>query len=1213
VLEFVRALVGAVGDDNRGQVLAPAASVVASLLEETEHLSASAEVLDALLSPLLPSRREEEPRAHEVAVAVLRAARGPEVHTGILGFVLDALQGGRLSAASELRPHAHELVLALCEACPEAATPALPTVAEDLGKEDPGRRLRAVELLGALLAAPGAPLLSAAPETLPPLLGRARDASAEVRAAVVRSAGAALAEVPGGAVQDQLLEALRGRLTDPDDAVRLAAVRALLSPAAAAALARAPGGPAALSALTERLRDVRPAIRAEAFRGLAAAFRDAAAAGAPGPLARLPGLLAGRLCGDPELRGSSATEGILSGDAILPPGTPPDAAARAWADVHRASDPADRRALEHVLALKGNVREHGARLIALRRQLRDARRGDLGPALASQGQGPGADAAQQQAVRRAQEGLARCVKSLARLVHADAGRAEAALQRLADHKDNALFASLGKLCRGELDAAGARAAAADVLQRFGGSRAPGAEPVRALCAWMAPGPVPPAAVGSLAALAARGTPGAAGLLVALAQAAPATVAPHLPALLRAAAPPEGEPPAAGAAEGCLRAAAAVARADPAAGAAALAGDGVGPPLRRLCQRGAAKEAKFAARFLALSAGGDAEAARGLLDGAVSRALLESGKPRPDVPALRAALECVGAVGPLFPSLVEERLGDLAEAVAENVLRMPAEALEPARGRRAPDPAPAGDGAPGPAAATKGAALKALTRCLTPGAGRGEGPAPGHAPAPAGQLTQGSPRLAEALRGTLVPALEEASDPTVEGPGVPGGAGGGHVRLQAFKCLHRVVRAMDVRAPHSALVALALCLQDPLAPVRQAALAHLSDSLAFTTRHAALGGDWETLYALPAARTAACLGLSACDPVEEHRAAAAAALAAFAQSRRQAAHAAAQGPGAGDGAARLAPDNALPYAVALLVRHPDCPPVEAHALSRSLPGAGEVAPFVEMLGSVLVPLLAPAPGVPAAGALPLVVKVLRAVKHARWVPESPEDDEAGLTETMRMLCDVALWTARAVASAMVGEPAWRAMGKHPGSVMLPRALFRFDEALPPLRDYTHLPEGLEGLPAGVAAAAKAAVAGRRAGAPRAAPRRPRGAAAAAARGEGAGPPAGPARRAPAPGPEDSLELDASEGDAAEGDAAEGDAAEPSGRGPGGESGAGGGAASGDAVSPGGPGGEGGEERAGSSPGQVKRARSQRQPLSTRTNGAGDAAEEPRAPRRSRRGA
>lgn len=189
-----------------------------------------------------------------------------------------------------------------------------------------------------------------------------------------------------------------------------------------------------------------------------------------------------------------------------------------------------------------------------------------------------------------------------------------------DHRDNSLFAALRRLCRAAATVEDARAAAAEVQQRFGGARSAGADAVRSLCAYLLPGPVSPAAVAALAGVAsaagaARDVADALGLLRALSQAAPDLVAPHAPQLCAAAAAPGVSDVAR---EHTLRLLSALASRSRAV-ARCLSGEEASPGgsqahdpaslragLAELCWSGAPKVAKFAARALGLTASTAAE-------------------------------------------------------------------------------------------------------------------------------------------------------------------------------------------------------------------------------------------------------------------------------------------------------------------------------------------------------------------------------------------------------------------------------------------------------------------------------------------------------------------------------------------------------------------------------------------------------------------------------
>ena len=69
------------------------------------------------------------------------------------------------------------------------------------------------------------------------------------------------------------------------------------------------------------------------------------------------------------------------------------------------------------------------------------------------------------------------VDALARL-SPDPAKTAMSLNRLVEHRDNTLFASLAKVCRSTTEYVEAAAAMDDVVRRFGGARAVGADALR---------------------------------------------------------------------------------------------------------------------------------------------------------------------------------------------------------------------------------------------------------------------------------------------------------------------------------------------------------------------------------------------------------------------------------------------------------------------------------------------------------------------------------------------------------------------------------------------------------------------------------------------------------------------------------------------------------------------------------------------------------------
>lgn len=165
-----------------------------------------------------------------------------------------------------------DVIFELRTAGPGALLALLPLVCRELSVAEAGPRLRAATLLGQLFASTDSepPLAMQYRKQFLEFLGRLRDKETSVRLAVTELAGEILLQ--HATVLDDVVPALSERLSDPEPAVRLKAVKA-----ACDACAARPTQPLheLIRAVGERARDRRPEVRKEALTGLAQVFGSA--------------------------------------------------------------------------------------------------------------------------------------------------------------------------------------------------------------------------------------------------------------------------------------------------------------------------------------------------------------------------------------------------------------------------------------------------------------------------------------------------------------------------------------------------------------------------------------------------------------------------------------------------------------------------------------------------------------------------------------------------------------------------------------------------------------------------------------------------------------------------------------------------------------------------------------------------------------------------
>lgn len=195
--EFFEALISSIRTEHSDAVAGHIGSILQSLIEESESLDQ--ELLDVLLSPLLPSAKQENPAAFNLVQSVLRrttlAVQGP-----ISTFVNRCLAGnmcvneqeggdgdtsiiraGDPGNESDLSEHIYALIYELHKVSADILLRILPNICVQLQADESAVRLKAIRLLGRLFASPHAEYGVQFARNFRDFLGRFVDISDDVR------------------------------------------------------------------------------------------------------------------------------------------------------------------------------------------------------------------------------------------------------------------------------------------------------------------------------------------------------------------------------------------------------------------------------------------------------------------------------------------------------------------------------------------------------------------------------------------------------------------------------------------------------------------------------------------------------------------------------------------------------------------------------------------------------------------------------------------------------------------------------------------------------------------------------------------------------------------------------------------------------------------------------------------------------------------------
>jgi sister-chromatid-cohesion protein PDS5 len=234
-------------------------------VDESEDDDIDQELLDLLLSPLLPAAKQENVAAFNLVGTVLRRAK-PSIRGHISSFVNRVLvgTGPHMDKVSELSDHIYPLIFELHRIDPDLLLRVLPNVCEQLKAEEEEVRVRAVKLLGRLFASSSADYGEQFARSFREFLGRFVDVAISVRMEMVDQSLLVMKRKP--ALREAIEEPLVKRLQDSEPEIRYRALNVLLEIGTEDPLLLSPDS---FKALGARIRDRKENIHSRAVRGLA--------------------------------------------------------------------------------------------------------------------------------------------------------------------------------------------------------------------------------------------------------------------------------------------------------------------------------------------------------------------------------------------------------------------------------------------------------------------------------------------------------------------------------------------------------------------------------------------------------------------------------------------------------------------------------------------------------------------------------------------------------------------------------------------------------------------------------------------------------------------------------------------------------------------------------------------------------------------------------
>ncbi|CAN1235728.1 Sister chromatid cohesion protein PDS5 homolog B [Linum perenne] len=177
----------------------------------------------------------------------------------------------RDAVESELKESYHDVFFKVCKHEPQMLLNVIPYLTEELRTDQVDIRLKAVKLLGKLLALRGDYFAQQHHDLLVEFKNRFSDKSSDIRRSALQCAKACYIANPQGKVSEEILAAFQGRLLGLNEDVRTQAVASICDLASANMKLFPPG---LILSATERLRDKKLSVRKKVLMELMKLYRD---------------------------------------------------------------------------------------------------------------------------------------------------------------------------------------------------------------------------------------------------------------------------------------------------------------------------------------------------------------------------------------------------------------------------------------------------------------------------------------------------------------------------------------------------------------------------------------------------------------------------------------------------------------------------------------------------------------------------------------------------------------------------------------------------------------------------------------------------------------------------------------------------------------------------------------------------------------------------
>nr|ACD56617.1 hypothetical binding protein [Gossypioides kirkii] len=449
ILEMFKTFFSVVRDHHQQSLINDVLSIMTHILnEEVSH-----QLMDVILGNLIQESKDATSAASQLAASVIRSC-AEKLQPFVCGF-LTSCSLDRDSVGSELKEFYHEIVLKIFQCDPEMLNAIIPCLTQELMTDQVDVRIKAVNLIGKLLLRPEYRVAQRYHAIFVEFLKRFADKSSEVRVTALQCAKACYLANPSGRESLELLPAIKDRLLDFDDKVRMQAV------IVACDIARSNlkyTSHEFVSEFTERLRDKKISVRKKTLQKVMEVYRDYCNKCAEGHITicdrfeQIPCKVL-MLCYDKyckEFR-SQNIELVIAED-LFPILLPVEERTRHWIHLFSLFSPSHVKALSAILSQKKRLQSEMRNYLALRRKEKEISSEDMQKKLRSS-----------------------FVKMSASFP--DPSKAEECFDKLSQMKDNKIFSSLGQL----LDEVTLKSAVADKFLEVIGNKHPHYEFLLLLC------------------------------------------------------------------------------------------------------------------------------------------------------------------------------------------------------------------------------------------------------------------------------------------------------------------------------------------------------------------------------------------------------------------------------------------------------------------------------------------------------------------------------------------------------------------------------------------------------------------------------------------------------------------------------------------------------------------------------------------------------------